>query len=121
MLPPTIKESFQLLKQLYHLMTVNANLVRTISTNWPKNQSQETSNETEIADPGEEVAETADEIDNIWEALPEQEKSTPPDPNLLNELYDQFKLKECDDYQFLRIADQYFKEGTLTLKAIYLI
>ena len=88
--------------------------------NKPKNQSQETSIETEIADPGEEVAETANEIGNLQEALPEQEKSTPPDPNLINELYDQFKLEECDDYHFLRIADHYFKEGTLTLKAIYL-
>ena len=39
---------------------------------------------------------------------------------LINELYDQFELKECDDYHFYRIADQYFKEGILTLKIIYL-
>ena len=44
---------------------------------------------------------------------------TPPDPNLINELYDQFKLEECDDYHFLRIAKHYFKEGALTLKAVY--
>ena len=45
---------------------------------------------------------------------------TPPDPNLINELCDQFELEECDDYHFLRIADHYFKEGTLTLRAIYI-
>ena len=42
--------------------------------NEPENQSQETSNETEIADPGEEVEETADEIGNLQESLPEQDK-----------------------------------------------
>ena len=73
--------------------------------NEPENQYQERSIETEIADSGEEVAETADEIGNLKEALPEQEKWTPPDPNLINKLYDQFKLKECDDYHFRRIVD----------------
>ena len=83
--------------------------------NEPENQSQEISIEREIADPGEEVAETADEIINLQEALPEQEKLTPPDPNLINELYDQFELKECNDYQCLMITDHYFKEGRRTL------
>ena len=82
--------------------------------NEPTNQSQEISIETEIADPEEVVAETGNEIGNLQEALPEQEKLTPPDPNLINGLYDQFELEECDDYHFLRIADHYFKEGTLT-------
>ena len=68
-----------------------------------ENRPQGMSNETEIPDPGEEVTETANEICNLQEEIPEQEKMTPPDPNLINELYDQFKLKECDDCHFFRI------------------
>ena len=52
--------------------------------NDPRKQSQETAIETEIVDPGKEVAETADEIGNLQKALPKQEKLTPPNPNIIN-------------------------------------
>ena len=67
---------------------INQLMNEDLPINDPKNQSQERSIETEIADPGEEVAETVNKIDNLQEALPEQEKSTPPNPNFINELYD---------------------------------
>ena len=59
------------------------------------------------------------DTDDPQEALPEADKAAQTDPEMIDELYDQFEMENDTDHNFHRIVDHYFKQGSLIIKAIY--